>query len=123
MATVELTKDNAEEVLTQNELVFVDFWAPWCGPCKAFAPVFEKAAEAHADAVFAKVNTDDEPELASTFNITSVPTLMAFREQIGVFSQPGALPEASFEDLINQVKQLDMDEVRSKIAEQEGAQS
>ena len=92
MATVELTKENFEQVVTGNDLVFVDFWAPWCGPCKSFAPVFEEASEKYPDAVFAKVNTEEEQEIAAHFQIRSIPTLMVFREKIIIFSQPGALP-------------------------------
>ncbi len=119
MATIELTKDNFEEVVNGNGIVFIDFWASWCGPCKAFGPVFEAASEQHPDAVFAKVNTEEQQELAQSFGIRSIPTLMVFREQIGVFAQPGALPAPVLDDVITQVKALDMDDVRKKVAEQE----
>ena len=119
MAVVELTKDNFEQVVTSNATVIVDYWAPWCGPCRGFAPVFEKVAEANPDVVFAKVNTDEEQEIASHFQIRSIPTLMVFREQIIVFSQPGALPQSAFEQVIEKAKALDMDEVRRQIATQE----
>jgi thioredoxin 1 len=119
MAVVELTKENFEEVVTSNPTVIVDYWAPWCGPCRGFAPVFEKVAEANPDAVFAKVNTDEEQEIAAHFQIRSIPTLMVFREQIIVFSQPGALPQGAFEQVVQKAKALDMDDVRKQIAAQE----
>jgi len=119
MPTVELTRDNFESVVTDNPMVVVDFWAPWCGPCRGFAPVFERVAEANPDVVFAKVNTDDEQEIAQHFQIRSIPTLMVFREQIIVFSQPGALPQGAFEQVVTKAKSLDMDEVRKQIDSQE----
>ena len=119
MPTIGLTAESFEQSITDNSLVIVDFWAPWCGPCRSFAPVFEAASELHADAVFAKVNTDDETALASAFEIGSIPTLMIFREQICVFSHPGALPAEALEDLIQKVKALDMDDVRRQIEEHE----
>ena len=119
MAVVELTKENFEEVITSNATVIVDYWAPWCGPCRGFAPVFEKVAEKNPDIVFAKVNTDDEQEIAAHFQIRSIPTLMVFRDQIIVFSQPGAMPQGSFEQVVEKAKALDMDEVRKQIAESE----
>ncbi|HEY4999981.1 MAG TPA: thioredoxin [Usitatibacter sp.] len=119
MAVVELTKDNFEQVITSNPTVIVDYWAPWCGPCRGFAPVFERVAEQNPDAVFAKVNTDDEQEIASHFQIRSIPTLMVFREQIIVFSQPGALPQSALEQVVAKAKELDMDEVRAQIGKQE----
>lgn len=122
MAVVELTKENFEEVVTSNSTVIVDYWAPWCGPCRGFAPVFEKVAEANPDAVFAKVNTDEEQEIAAHFQIRSIPTLMVFRDQIIVFSQPGALPQGAFEQVVQKAKALDMDEVRKQIAAQEAQQ-
>ena len=122
MAVVELTKENFEQVVTSNPTVIVDYWAPWCGPCRGFAPVFERVAEANPDVVFAKVNTDDEQEIAAHFQIRSIPTLMVFREKIIVFSQPGALPQGAFEQVVAKAKALDMDEVRKQIAdEQSGA--
>ena len=117
MSVVNLTKENFEETIQNNDIVFVDFWAPWCGPCKAFAPTFEAEAARHPGAVFAKVNTDEEQELAAAFQIRSIPTLMAFREQIGVFSQPGALPASALTEVVGQVEQLDMEDVRKKVAE------
>ena len=119
MAVVELTKENFEQVITSNSTVIVDYWAPWCGPCRGFAPVFERVAEANPDVVFAKVNTDEEQEIAAHFQIRSIPTLMVFREQIIVFSQPGALPQGSFEQVVAKSKTIDMDEVRKQIAEQD----
>ncbi|HXS52778.1 MAG TPA: thioredoxin [Usitatibacter sp.] len=123
MAVVELTKDNFEQVVTSNPTVVVDYWAPWCGPCRGFAPVFEKVAEANPDVVFAKVNTDDQQEIAAHFQIRSIPTLMVFREQIIVFSQPGALPQGAFEQVVEKAKTLDMEEVRRQIATQEAQQA
>lgn len=117
MATVELTLDTFEETITSNDTVFVDFWAAWCGPCRAFAPTFEAASEANPEIVFAKVNTEDQQQLAMEFGIRSIPTLMVFRDQILLYSQPGALPGSVFDDLIGQVKALDMDDVRRQIAE------
>jgi len=119
MAVVELTKENFEQVVTGNSTVIVDYWAPWCGPCRGFAPVFEKVSEQHPDVVFAKVNTDEEQEIAAHFQIRSIPTLMVFREQIIVFSQPGALPQGAFEQVVDKVKELDMDEVRKQVDSQE----
>ena len=122
MAVVELTKENFEQVVTSNPMVIVDYWAPWCGPCRGFAPVFEKVAEANPDVVFAKVNTDDEQEIAAHFQIRSIPTLMVFKDQIIVFSQPGALPQGAFEEVVSKTKSLDMEMVRKQIAEQEAAE-
>jgi thioredoxin 1 len=119
MPVVELTKENFEQVVTGNSTVVIDFWAPWCGPCKGFAPVYEQASDTHPDVVFAKVNTDEEQEIAQHFQIRSIPTLMVFRDQIIVFSQPGALPQNAFEQVVQKAKELDMDEVRKQIAQQE----
>ena len=121
MAVVELTKENFEQVITASPTVIVDYWAPWCGPCRGFAPVFEKVAEMHPDVVFAKVNTDVEQEIAAHFQIRSIPTLMVFREQIIVFSQPGALPQGAFEQVVEKSRALDMAMVRKQMAEQESA--
>ena len=121
MATVELTKDNFEQTVNGNPIVIVDFWAPWCGPCRGFAPVFEKASEAHPDVVFAKVNSDEQQELAGSFNIRSIPTLMVFREKVILFQQAGALPGQALEQVLTQVKTLDMSKVHAEIAEQQKA--
>lgn len=121
MAIINLTKDTFEDVITGNEMVLLDFWAPWCGPCRQFAPVFESMSETHPHIVFAKVNTEEEQELAGLFQIRSIPTLMVFRQQIIVFSQPGALPPAGLESVLEKVGELDMDDVRRQIAEQENS--
>src|SRR5216117_3855305 len=117
MAVIELTKENFEKVITSNPTVIVDYWAPWCGPCRGFAPVFERVAQQNPDVVFAKVNTDDEQEIAGHFQIRSIPTLMVFREQIIVFSQPGAMPQGAFEQVVSKAKEIDMEAVRKQIAQ------
>jgi thioredoxin 1 len=122
MPTIALTKDNFEQVVTGNETVIIDFWAPWCGPCRSFAPVFEATSERHEGVVFAKVNTEEEPELAGHFEIRSIPTLMVFREKVLLFSQPGALPATGLEAVIKQVSELDMQQVHRDIEAQEAAE-
>jgi thioredoxin 1 len=119
MATIELTKDNFEQTVNGNPIVIVDFWAPWCGPCRGFAPVFEKASEAHPDVVFAKVNSDEQQELAGAFNIRSIPTLMVFREKVILFQQAGALPGQALDQVLTQAKALDMAKVHQEIAQQQ----
>jgi thioredoxin 1 len=116
MATRELTKDDFEEVVTGNDIVIVDFWAPWCGPCKSFAPVYEAASEKHPDIVFAKVNTEEQQELAGHFSIRSIPTISLFRESVMLFSQAGALPAAGLESVIEQARAIDMKKVHEEIA-------
>jgi len=118
---VDLTKDTLQSTIDDNDIVVLDFWAPWCGPCKGFAPVFEKVAGENPDVTFAKINTEEEQELGQMFQIRSIPTLLIFRENIIVFSQPGALPEAALTEIIGKVKALDMDDVRKQVAEQEKA--
>jgi len=118
MATVTLTKENFEQTITGDGIVLVDWWAAWCGPCRAFAPVFDKASAEHDDIVFAKIDTEAEPELSMAARITSIPTLMVFRDGILVYSEPGALPPAALSQLIGAVRDLDMDEVRTKVAAQ-----
>ena len=117
MATVDLNKDNFEQVVTGNDLVIVDFWAPWCAPCRAFAPTFEQASEQHADVVFAKVNTEEEQEVAGAFNIRSIPTLMVFREKVILYAEAGSLPAPALEQVIAQAKEVDMAAVHREIAE------
>jgi thioredoxin len=119
MSTVTLTKDNFEEIVTGNEMVLVDFWAPWCGPCRGFAPTFEAASDKYADVVFAKVNTDEEQELAAAFSVRSIPTLMLFREQVVLYQEAGALPGSALDEVISQAKALDMEEVHRQVAEQD----
>ena len=117
MASVDLTKENFEQVVTGNDVVIVDFWAPWCAPCRAFAPTFERASEKHTDVVFAKVNTEEQEEVTSAFNIRSIPTLMLFREKVILYAEAGSLPAQALEQVITQAKGLDMAAVHREIAE------
>ena len=115
MATLDLTEPEFAEVIENNNIVILDFWAEWCGPCKAYGPVYERVSNEFSDVVFAKINTEEEPQLGRMFNIRSIPTTIAFKEQIGVFMQPGALPEDALRDLVVMLKDLDMDEVRQEM--------
>lgn len=123
MSTREITADTLESTIADNEIVLLDFWAAWCGPCRAFAPVFEASSEQHPDVVFGKIDTEAEQQLAGAFGITSIPTLMAFRDQVLVFAQPGALPRPQLEQVISAVKGLDMDDVRAQIEAQKQKQA
>ncbi|ACU54483.1 thioredoxin [Acidimicrobium ferrooxidans DSM 10331] len=123
MATRNLTLSDFEATIQENDIVFVDFWAAWCGPCRMFAPIYEQASEVHPEIVFGKVDTEAEQQLAAAFGIMSIPTLMIFREQILLYSQPGALPKEALDDLISQVLALDMDDVRRQIAEAQAAEA
>ena len=119
MPTTEITKDTFNDTINNNNIVLVDWWAEWCGPCRSFAPVFEEASDKHDDIVFGKIDTETQPELAAMARITSIPTLMAFREGILIFSQAGALPARSLEELIGKVRELDMEQVHAALAEEE----
>ena len=117
MATVELTQDNFNQTVEDNDIVLLDFWAEWCGPCKTFGPIFEKVSEQHDDITFGKIDTDEQQALGAAFEVRSIPTIMAIRDGVMVFKQAGVLPEAALEDLIKQVKDLDMDEVKKEVEE------
>lgn len=123
MAVLELNQENFESTVLDNDFVIVDFWAPWCGPCRAFAPTFEAASEKHADITFAKVNTEVEQGIAASFQIRSIPTLMIFREKVIIYSQPGSLPASALDELIGKVRELDMAQVHKEIAEEQAAQA
>jgi thioredoxin 1 len=123
MATVEITAENFEEAVSSNDLVVVDFWASWCGPCRSFAPTYDKVSESYPDTVFAKVDTEAEHALAASFNIMSIPTLMIIREQVVIFSQAGALPESALVDLLERASNLDMREIHRQVAAEQSAES
>lgn len=123
MSTIELNAENFEKTVESNGIVLVDWWAPWCGPCRVFGPVFEKASDKHADIVFGKINTDDQKDLAQAFNIRSIPTLFIFREKVLLFAEAGSLPASALDQVIEKVRSLDMDEVRTKIAEEEAKEA
>ncbi len=122
MATIELTKDNLDSTIENNDIVLIDFWAEWCGPCKMFGPIFKQASEKNPDMVFASCNTEEQPEVAGSFGIRAIPTLAVFREKILVFLQPGALPGSALNEIIEKVRELDMDEVRADIEKQKAEQ-
>ena len=122
MATIELTKDNLDSTIENNDIVFIDFWAEWCGPCKMFGPIFDAASNKYTDIAFASCNTEEQQEVAGSFGIRSIPTLAVFREKVMIFMQPGALPAAAIDEIVEKVKELDMDEVRADIEKQKTEQ-
>jgi thioredoxin 1 len=119
MAVTQLTQSNLDDTINNNDIVVIDFWAPWCGPCQTFKPIFEQAAEKHEDAVFASCNTEEESELAAMFQIQSIPTLVVFRDGIGIFGQPGMLPAEALDELMDKVREVDMEEVRAEVEKQQ----
>jgi thioredoxin 1 len=123
MAVNQLTQDNIDSVISDNDIVIIDFWAPWCGPCQSFKPIFEEASGRHDDVEFVACNTEEEQELAAMFRVQSIPTTVVFREQVAVFGQPGLMNSDILDDLLDKVRNLDMEEVRAKIAEQEAEQA
>ncbi len=123
MSVIEITQENLSETIDNNDIVLIDFWAPWCGPCQTFKPIFHDAAEKHPEAAFASCNTEEQQELAMMFSIRSIPTVMVFREKVGVFSQPGMLPADALEDILSQVKGLDMEEVHAQVAAQQSKEA
>jgi thioredoxin len=123
MATVTLTAENFNQYVERDGVLFIDWWAPWCGPCRSFGPIYEKASEKYADVTFGKIDTEAQPELAGTFQIQAIPTLMVFRDQVLVFARPGMIPAAGLDDLVEQVRALDMDDVRKQIAQQEAEEA
>ena len=123
MAVTQLTQTNLDDTINNNDIVVIDFWAPWCGPCQTFKPIFEQASEKHEDAVFASCNTEEQSELAAMFQIQSIPTLVVFREGIGIFGQPGMLPAEALDELLDKVRELDMEEVRAEVEKQQGVEA
>ncbi len=119
MTVTQLTQSNLDDTINNNDIVIIDFWAPWCGPCQTFKPIFEQAAEKHEDAVFASCNTEEESELAAMFQIQSIPTLVVFRDGINIFGQPGMLPAEALDELMDKVRGLDMEEVRAEVEKQQ----